>query len=82
MTGPLRRSLAAFAIVALAALLGGAGIQGAFAQGQAEVSGPSENAAPDYDAWEKTAVRAEEVVEEAQASIPALDSGNFRLRFL
>ncbi|WP_288940284.1 DUF3772 domain-containing protein [uncultured Roseovarius sp.] len=73
MTGLLRRSLAAFAIVALAALLGGAGVQGAFAQEQTEVSGPSENAALDYDAWEKTAVRAEEAIEEAQASIPALE---------
>ncbi|WP_246175735.1 DUF3772 domain-containing protein [Roseovarius bejariae] len=69
----VRRILPLVLAVMLAMFLGGTVGGGAVAQGGASVSTQSDSTAPDYDAWEKTATRAESVVEVARASTPALE---------
>lgn len=73
MTGMVRRILPLVLAVMLAVILGGTVGGGALAQGGASVSTQSDSTAPNYDAWEKTATRAESVVEVARASTPALE---------
>src|SRR6056297_2546767 len=74
MIGMMRTILSTVLVIVLAIGFGGTGDSEAFAQGSATSSSQSDSTALDYDAWDKTAARAESAIEVARASTPALEA--------
>ena len=74
MIGMMRNILSMVLVIVLAIGFGGTVDSEAFAQGSATSSSQSDSTALDYDAWDKTAARAESAIEVARASTPALEA--------